>query len=161
MPVEIKMAVLGESHGEGELGIDEVHLHARVQLGMVGRNLENRQLAIVEGKLLDGLGVELDSLTNPDQLISSCEPKGGGLLSITEGSHSDGAQPGVVIISGIGNKESIHLEVVVAQQVEDGVVSTLEGVAEQLSFRQPDGKVGVRAAHVHEVRFTCEQQITK
>ena len=32
------------------------------------------------------------------------------------------------------NKESIHLKVVVAQQVEGGIVATLEGVAEQLSF---------------------------
>ena len=50
-----------------------------------------------------------------------------------EGCHSDGAQPGIVVISGIGNKESVHLKVVVAQQVKGGVVATLEGVAEQLS----------------------------
>jgi hypothetical protein len=49
VPVEIKMAILGESHGEGELGINEVHLHARVLLGVVGGNLENRQLSLVEG----------------------------------------------------------------------------------------------------------------
>ena len=46
-----------------------------------------------------------------------------------------GAQPGVVVISRIRNKESVHLKVVIAQQVEGGAVVTLEDVAEQLSFR--------------------------
>ena len=129
------MAVLGESHSKGEPGVNIVHLNARVSLSVVGWNLENRQLALVEGQLLDGLCVELDSRSNPDQLISSSEPECGDLLSVTEGNHSDGAQPGAVIISGIRNKESIHLKLVIAQEVEGGVVSTLEGVAEELSFR--------------------------
>ena len=43
------MAVLGKSDGERELGIDEVHLNTRVLLCVVGWNLENRQLALVEG----------------------------------------------------------------------------------------------------------------
>ena len=128
------MAVLGESHGEGELGINEVHLNTRVLVCFVGWSLENGQLALVEGQLLDGLSIKLDFLSNPNQLISSYELECGGLLAITEGSHSDGPQPGVVVISGIRNKESIHLKVVVAQQVEGGIVATLEGVAEQLSF---------------------------
>ena len=59
--------------------------------------------------------------------------------------HSNGAQPGVVIIGVIGNKQSIRLELVVADEVEDGVALTLEGVAEQSSSRQLDGEVWVRA----------------
>ena len=35
------MAVLGESHGEGELGINEVHKNSRVLLGVVGWYLQN------------------------------------------------------------------------------------------------------------------------
>ena len=37
-----KMTVLGVSHSEGELGIDEVHLNLRVLLGVVGGNLQDR-----------------------------------------------------------------------------------------------------------------------
>ena len=65
------MAVLGESHSEGEPGVDIVHLNTRVSLGVVGWNLENGQLALVEGQLLDGLCVNLDYRSNPNQLISS------------------------------------------------------------------------------------------
>ena len=50
-----------------------------------------------------------------------------------------------MVISVIGNKESIHLKLVVAEEVENGVGSTLEGVAENSSSRQPDGKVWIRA----------------
>ena len=39
------MAVLGEPHSEGEPGVDIVHLNTRVSLGVVGWNLENRQLS--------------------------------------------------------------------------------------------------------------------
>ena len=87
----------------------EVHLNMRVLLRFVGWSLENGELTLIEGWLLDGLGIELDSLSNP---------------SIMEDSHSDGAQPGVVIIRCIRNKESIDLKVVVAQQVEGGAVVT-------------------------------------
>ena len=68
MPVEIKRTVLGISHSEGELGINEVHLNSRVLLGVVGGNLEHRQLALVEGQLLDGLYIELHFLSNLDKL---------------------------------------------------------------------------------------------
>ena len=153
------MAVLGESHSKGELGINEVHLNTRVQLGCIGWSLENRQLSrLVEGQLLDGLSVELDLLSNPDQLISSSESESGCLLSIMESSHSNSAQPSVVIISHVRNEESIHLKVVVSEKVEDGVVATLEGVAKQLSFRQPNGKVRVRATHVHKQMLICVEQ---
>ena len=49
----------------------------------------------------------------------------------------------VIII--IGNNESIHLKLVVTEEVENSVRLTLEGVAENSSSRQPDGKVWVRA----------------
>ena len=42
------MAVLGESHSEGELGINEVHLNTRVLLHFVGLSLENGELALLK-----------------------------------------------------------------------------------------------------------------
>ena len=94
--VDIKMAVLGKSNGERALGINELHLNTRVSLGVVGWNLENRQLALVEGKLLDGRCIWLDSFSNPDQLISSCELECDHLPFIMEGNNSHRTQPGVV-----------------------------------------------------------------
>ena len=55
------------------------------------------------------------------------------------------SQVAIVAISVIENKESIHLELVVADEAENGVGLTLESVAEQSSSGQPDGKVWVRA----------------
>ena len=43
------MAVLGKSNNEEELGINELYLNTRVFLCVVGWNLENRQMALVEG----------------------------------------------------------------------------------------------------------------
>ena len=51
-----------------------------------------------------------------------------------EDSNSNGPQPSVVIGSGIWNKKSIHLKLVIADEVEGGVVQSLESVAEQISF---------------------------
>ena len=120
-------------------------MNTRVSWSVIGWNIKHGQLATVEGQLLDGLGFKLDSLSNPDKLVSSCELECGNLLAIVVDSNPNGTQPGVVIVSVIGNKEGIHLELVVTDEVESGVRLTLEGVAEQSSSRQPDGKVRVRA----------------
>ena len=73
--------------------------------------------------------------------LTGLELECGHLLAVMVDSDSNGAQPGVVIVGVISNKESIHLELVVADKVENGVGSALEGVAEQSSSRQPDGLV--------------------
>ena len=76
-------------------------------------------------------------------------------------SDSNGAQPGVVIVGVVGNKESIHLEPVIADEVESGVGLTLEGVAEQTS-RQPDGKVWVRAnANLSLINYKNKKNTTR
>ena len=77
----------------------------------------------------------MDPLSDPDDLISSCELESGGLVSIMEGGDSNGSQPSVVPVGIIRNKESIHLELVVADKVEGGVFKTLECVAEKITSR--------------------------
>ena len=62
----------------------------------------------------DGLCIKLDSPSNPNHSISSCELECGCLLAVKEGSNSNGAQQGVVMVGGIGNKDSIRMKVVVA-----------------------------------------------
>ena len=57
---------------------------------------------------------------------------------------SNGAQPCVIVIGVVRNKEGIHLKLVIVDEIEGGVYETLKAVAEQRSSRQPDGKVGVR-----------------
>ena len=104
----------------------------------------HRQLSLVEGQLFDDICIKCDPLSNNNLVMSSNKLECGCLASIVENSNSSGSQLGVVPIGVIRNKESIHLKVVIAQQIENGVVATLEAVAEQLSFRQPDGKVWVR-----------------
>ena len=110
----------------------------------------------MEGELLDGLGLHLNSLSNPDELISCCELECGGLV-LVEGSDPDGAEPSVVPVGVVWNKESVHLQLVVADQVEGGVVYALEVVAEQVSPRQSDGKVWIRTkAHLGPV--VCKER---
>ena len=127
------MAVLSKSDCEVELRVDKLHQDTRVDGGVVGWNLEHSQLAIVEGKSLDSLCIELDSLSDLDELISSCELECGSLLPIMEDGDSNGPQPSVVPGSVIRNKESIHLKLLIADKVEGGVVQSLESVAEQTS----------------------------
>ena len=130
MPVEIKVVALCEFDGELESGIDKLHVNTGVFWSVVGWNFEHAQFALLEGQLLDGLGFKHHPLSNLDQLISSRELECGHLLAAMADSDPNGAQPGIVIVSIIGNKESIHLELVIADEVENGVGLTLEGVAE-------------------------------
>ena len=48
---------------------------------------------------------------------------------------TNGADPSVVDSPRIGDKESVHLKLVVTDDVEGGVVLPLEGVAEKVTFR--------------------------
>ena len=48
---------------------------------------------------------------------------------------SNRTNPGVVWVVSVGNKESIHLQLAVADHIEGGALLSLEGVAEQTSFR--------------------------
>ena len=74
-----------------------------------------------------------------------------------EGSDPDGAEPSVVPVGVVWNKESVHLQLVVADQVEGGVLYALEVVAEQVSPRQSDGKVWIRTkAHLGPV--VCKER---
>ena len=102
---------------------------------MVGWSFEHAQFAVLEGQLLDRLGFQVDSLSDPYHLISSCELECGHLLAILVDSDSNGAQPGVVVFGVIRNKETIHLELIIADKVEDGITLTLEGVAEESSSK--------------------------
>ena len=129
--------------GELKSRVNELNMNTRVSWSVVGWNIEHGHFAVVEGQLLDGLCFEFNSLSNPDQLISSCELECGRLLASVVDGDSNGPQPGVVIIGVIRNKESIHLELVIADEVENGVGLTLKRVAEQSSSRQPDSKVWV------------------
>ena len=133
MPVEIKVATPGEANSEVEIRVDELDQDTRICVMATFRHLEDSQLVLSKGQPLQLPGVERDFPFYLDRLISSCELQGGHLLAIMEDSHSDGSQPSVVPVGLIRDKESVHLQLSVADEVEGGVVSSLEGVAEQLS----------------------------
>ncbi len=160
MPVEIKMVGLCELDGELQSRLDKLDMNSRISWCVIGRNFEHGQLGLLEGQLLDGLGFNLHPLSDPDQLTSSCELECGHLLVVVVDSDSNGAQPDVVMIGVIGDKESIHLKLVIADKIENGVSLTLEGVAEQSSSRQPDGKVWIRANASLFIIICKEQNIT-
>ena len=145
VPVEIKMVILCKSDNKINPRVNKGHMNVRVSGTVPKRKFQKRQLPSTENQFLDGSCIKLDSLSDPDKLISSCELECGHLLAVLADSDSNGAQPGVVIVGVVRNKESIHLKLVIADQVEGGVALTLEGVAEQSSSRQPDGKMWVRA----------------
>ena len=158
MPVEIKMVVFGESNSEVEIGVYELDLDARVPGSAVGWHLKHGQFAIVEGELLDGLCLHLDSIPDCDELICRCELDTSRLLAVMEDGDSNRAKPSVVPVGVVRDKEGIHLELLVADQVEGGVVDTLECVAEKVASREPDGKVWVRA-HAHLRTVVCNRVI--
>ena len=126
----------------GELGINEFHLNTRVLSRVVGCNFMHNQLSrLVERQLLDSHCIEFDPLSISDQVISSYELECGYLVAIIEDSNSNRPQPAGVNCpnwaQSSGTKSAfIDLNVVIAQQVEDGAVLTLEAVAEQTSYLQ-------------------------
>ena len=145
VPVEIKTVILCKSDNKINPRVSKGHKNARISRTVLERKFQKRQLPTAKNQFLDGPCIKLNPLSDPNLSISSCELECGHLLAVMADSDSNGAQPGVVIVCVIGNKESIHLELVVADKVENGVGLALEGVAEQSSSRQPDGKVWVRA----------------
>ena len=149
------MVVFGESNSEVEIGVDELDLDARVPRSAVGGHLKHGQFAIVEGELLDGLCLHLDSIPDCDELICRCELDTCRLLAVVEDGDSNRAKPSVVPVGVVGDKEGIHLELLVADQVEGGVVDALERVAEEVASGEPDGKVWVRA-HAHLSTVVCK-----
>lgn len=130
VPVEIKVTILSKTNSEVEICLDKLHLDTGISGGVVGWNFQHGQFAPVEGQLLDGFGIQLNPLSNPDQLIDGSELECGGLLAIVKDGDSNGSQPSVLPVGVVWNKESIHLEVVIADEVEGRVVDTLESVAE-------------------------------
>ena len=156
MPVEIKMVVLGKPNSEVEVRVNKLDLDTREPGSVVGGNLKHGQFAVMEGELLDGLGFHLNSVSNPDELVRGCELKSGGLLAVVKDCDANRAKPSVVPVGVVRNKEGIHLELLVANQVEGGVVDTLEGVAEKVASREPDGKVWVRS-HAHLGLVDCNR----
>ena len=121
VPVEIKMVVLGKSDGKVEMRIYKFHLHTRVDGSVVGGSLEHSQSAFAKGQFLDSPSIKSDPLSNRDDLVCSCELEGDHLLAIMEDGDSNGSQPSVVPSSVIGNKVSIHYQLIIADEVE-GVV---------------------------------------
>ena len=138
------MMVLGKSNGEVEISIGKLHLDPRVSSCVARWHSENGRFATaVKGDLLDGVGSDWITLSDFDKLIVGRKLQGRRLLPVVDDSHSNGSQPCIVPGGLIRDKEGIHLKPSVADQVEGGVVCTLEGVAEELSSGQPDGKVWV------------------
>ena len=130
MPVEIQVVILCISDNEINPRVLKGHENMRISGAVLKRKFQNRQFTAAENQFLDGSRIELNPLSDPDQLISSCELERGHLPAVMPDSDSNGAQPGVVVIGVVRNKESIHLELVVADEVKGGICATLKAITE-------------------------------
>ncbi len=130
VPVEIKMVILCKADNEINSRVLKRHMDARMSGTVFERKLQKRQLPTAENQFLDGSCVELDPLSDLGQLIGARELERGDLLAVMVDCDSNGAQPRVFVIGLVGNKESVHLELFAADEIEGGVHETLEAVAE-------------------------------
>ena len=83
------MTILGKPDGEVEIRLDKLDLHTWVLWGVIGWNFDHGQFAVVKRELLDGLGVHLNSLPDPYELIRGCELERCGLVAVMEDSYPD------------------------------------------------------------------------
>ena len=98
----------------------------------------------MERDLANSVGINFKSRSDDNCVVCSYELECGHLLAIVVDSDTNGTNPCVVDTTRVWNKESIHLELTVADDVEGGVVLSLEGVAEKTAFRKTNAKVWVR-----------------
>jgi hypothetical protein len=65
-----------------------------------------------------------------DHLIFGREFQRCNVSAVVVDSDSDRANPCIILVPRVGDKESIHLELAVADDVEDGALLSLKGIAE-------------------------------
>ena len=151
MPVEIEV-LSHELDAETELHVHQVNTHHRLLVTFYWRSLGNDQLPILEGQFLDVMSFEIHLVVDVNQVLDGFEPQLGpvGLLvavMVDDDAHI--AQPGHLLSFGIRNKHGIHIEPLVADEVEGKVVLSLDCVAEQLSIWKTHGKVRIVTKPTH------------
>ena len=145
-PVHIKMALLHKSNRKGQSDINEIHFNFSGFLGVLTYSLGDCELPVCQSEPLHPLGVQTDSVVDVDGLFLGVEPHLGG-IGLLEGGvldhHSQRANPGDLLSSGVLYEEGVHLEEAVGDEVEGEVLFSVDREAEELAGREHETVVRV------------------
>ena len=137
------MLILDKGDGEFEIGVLEFDSDTGRTRGAV-RRINHCKSSLIESDLTHSVGIKFNSRFDDNHFVCSYELECGCLFAIVVDSDTNGTNPCVVDTTRVWNKESVHLKLTVADDVESGVVLSLEGVAEKTAFRKTNAKVWVR-----------------
>ena len=121
--------------------------------------LHNGKLALSERDLAHSVGIQFNARSNDNCVVRRYELECGHLPAVVVDSDTNGTNPCVVDTARVWNKEGVHLKLTVADDVEGGVVLSLEGVAEKTAFRKTNAKVWVRT-NAHIFCVVCSTRAT-
>ena len=138
MPVEIQM-LRHELDAEAQLHVVEVHSHERLLVALCWRRLRDHQFPVLDGDLLDVSGLKDHLVVDVDLVVDGDEAQLGHvapLVGVVLHHDAHGPQPRHLLAVRVGNEHGVHVDLIVADEVEGESVLSLHGVAQGLSGSQ-------------------------
>ena len=126
-PEDVQMFI-HELDGETEGHIMQIHEHFRILETLDGRSFGDCQFAIGKGQLLDVSSTELHLVTDVDLIFLGDKPQRRGIRLLVTAVHSsdtNGTHPGDFRPAGVWQKHGVHLDLLIADEVEGKVVLSL------------------------------------
>ena len=140
-----------ELDGEAELDVLKIHVHRRILEAFCWRGLRDDELAIGEGQLLDIPSLQRNLVPDVDRLVLGFEPQScaiGPPVAALAYDDPDRSQPRDFLSARIRHKHGVHVDHLVANQIEGEAVFSLHRVTEQLSAGQCNAEMRI-VSHVH------------
>ena len=132
MPVKIEM--LGhELDAEAQLNVSEIDTDKRLLVPLNWRSLGDCEFPVFNGNLLDVPSLHHHLVVDVDLVLDGLETEPGHvgfLVSVVVDDNPHGPQPGHLLSECVGNKHGVHVELLVADEVEGKPVLSLDCVAE-------------------------------
>ncbi len=145
VPVEIQV-LIHECDAEAQCKVLEVNVHLGVFEAFHWRSLGDGQLSIIESQLLNVHGLQLNLVIDVDLPLQSLEPHGSGIrlfIAIALDNDPHGTEPCDFLSARIWYKLGIHLNFVIADEVESKTMLSLHRVAEHLSIRHSNTEMWI------------------
>ena len=145
VPVQIEV-FSHELDTEAQLHVFEVHTHKRLLVPFTWWCFRDYQFAIDKCDSLDVSRLQNHLVVNVDGVLDGLKAEFGhiGLLvAVVVDDDTHGPQPGDLFSECVGNKHGIHVDLLVADQIEGKAVFSLDSVAEGLAGGESDCKVRI------------------
>ena len=118
---------------EAQLNVSEIDTDKRLLVPLNWRSLGDCEFPVFNGDLLDVPSLQHHLVVDVDLVLDGLETEPGHvgfLVSVVVDDDPHGPQPGHLLSVCVGNKHGVHVELLVADEVEGKPVLSLDCVAE-------------------------------